>query len=76
MMEVRYSFATLNSNNFIVYGQKIICGYSFSWLERADHFETKIEQMGFNFLFCIKPASSTVTPFKERTLLCTNGLGN
>ena len=39
--------------------KNIKCGYSFSWLELAEHFETKIEQIVRNFLFCNKSASQT-----------------
>ena len=45
MVKIRHGLATLNSNNSVVYGQTIKCGYSFSKLERAEHFETKIEQI-------------------------------
>ena len=43
--------------------RNIKCGYSFSYLERAEQVETKIEQIRRNFLFCNKTASSTATPF-------------
>ena len=44
-------------------GRNIKCGYSFSKLERAEHFETKIEQIRRNFLFCNKTASSRLQLF-------------
>ena len=45
---------TLNSNNFVVYGQK----YKVSVLvffERAEHFETKLSRFGEIFCFATKP---------------------
>ena len=38
-------------NNFIVYGQKQKCGYMFSLLEQAEHFETKKSRLGEIFSF-------------------------
>ena len=43
--------------------RNIKCGYSFSSLEREEHFEIKTEQIRRNFLFCIKTAPSIATPF-------------
>ena len=65
-MEERYGLTSLNSYCFVVYGQNIKYGYSFSKLERAEHFETEIKQIGIHFLLCMKTASSTATSFKER----------
>ena len=72
MVKTRHGLATLNSNNSVVYGQK------HKVLERLEHFETKIEQIWRNFLFCNKTASSIATPFKERCLesISSYGLGN
>ena len=36
------------------------------FLKRAEHFETKIEQVLVNFSVCKKTASSKATPFKKR----------
>ena len=45
MVKIRHGLATLNSNNFVVYGQKHkVCVLVFL-VERAEHFETKIEQI-------------------------------
>ena len=43
--------------------ETIKCGYSFSSLERVEHFETKIERFWRNVLFCLKTASSSSAPF-------------
>ena len=44
MVEIRHGLATLNSNNFVVYGQKHKV-WVLVFLERVEHFETKIEQI-------------------------------
>ena len=48
--------------------ETIKCGYSFSELERAEHFETKIERFWRNLLFCLKTASPSAAPFVLRFL--------
>ena len=42
--ELRHGLATLNSNNSVVYGQRHKV-WIHVFLERAKHFETKIEQI-------------------------------
>ena len=44
MVTIRHSLATLNSNNLVVYGQKHKM-WVLVFLERAERFETKIEQI-------------------------------
>ena len=63
-VKMSHALTTANSNNFVFYGQKHKV-WILVFLERADHFETKIEQIWWNFLFCSKTASSTATPFKK-----------
>ena len=43
MVKMRHGLATLNLNNSVVYGQKHKV-WVLVFLERAEHFETKIEQ--------------------------------
>ena len=43
MVKMRHGLATLNFNNFVVYDQKHKV-LKLIFLERAEHFETKIEQ--------------------------------
>ena len=59
MVNMRHGFATLiNSNNAVVYGQKHKVWVLVFLVRRAEHFETKIEQVWWNFPFCNKTASS------------------
>ena len=44
MVKIRHGLATLNSNNSVVYGQKHKV-WVLVFLERVEHFETKIEQI-------------------------------
>ena len=44
MVKMRHGLATLNSNNFVVYGQKHKV-WVLIFLEQGEHFETKIEQI-------------------------------
>ena len=52
-VKMSHALATLNSNNFVVYGQKHKV-WVLIFLELAEHFETQIEQIWWNFLFCNK----------------------
>ena len=65
-MKMSHALATLNFNNFVVYGQKHKVWVLVFLVNRAEHFETKTEQIWWNFLFCRKTASSTATPLKKR----------
>ena len=65
MVKIRHGLASLNSITLLIMVRNIKYGYSFFFLERAEHFETKIEQIWRNFLFCNKTASSTATPCKK-----------
>ena len=49
--------------------RNIKCGYSFSYLGWAEHFETKFERIRRNFLVCIKIAYCKVSPYKWRCLV-------
>ena len=42
---MRHGLAPCNTHNFVVCGQNIKFGYSFSQLEQSEHFETKFEQI-------------------------------
>ena len=44
MVKIRHGLATLNSNYSVVYGQKHNVSVLI-FLEQAEHFETKIEQI-------------------------------
>ena len=55
---------TKTSNNFVICSQKHKVWVLVFLLERAEHFESKIEQIRRNFLSCNKTASSTAaSPF-------------
>ena len=58
-------FGTCNTHNFVVYSQKHKV-WVLIFLEQAEYFETKFEQIRWNFLFFNKTALSTATTFKER----------
>ena len=45
MVKMSHALATLNSITSLFMVRNIKCGYSFSWLERAEYFETKLEQI-------------------------------
>ena len=56
-VKMSHPLATLYSNKFVVYGQNHKV-WVLVFLERAEHFKTKIEQIWGNLLFCNKTASS------------------
>ena len=55
MVKMMHGLATLNSNNSVVYGQKHKVWVLLFLVRTMEHFETKIEQIWWNFLFCNKP---------------------
>ena len=57
MADMRYDLETLNPNSFVC-GQKHKV-WVLVFLEWVEHFETKTEQIRWNFLFCNKSASPT-----------------
>ena len=53
MVKMRHGLAILNSNNSVVYGQKHKV-WVLVFLERAEHFETKIEQIWCSLLLSLE----------------------
>ena len=74
--KIRHSLATLNFNNFVVYGQKHKV-WVLIFLEQAEHFETpKLSRLGE--IFCFASKKHRLQQLHSRTLLSmsSNGLGN
>ena len=76
MVEIMHSLATLNANNFVVYGQKKSVGTRFLSYNERNILRPKLSRLGRIFCFAIKPHPLQLFHWRNAAKYVIKWLGN